>query len=180
MNKATIRAQLLKQRKQLELIDIERKSRIIIQHLKMTEAFQQARHVALYLPLNGEVDIAELLLTNDKSFYLPSIKGKRMQFHLYTKDLPLVKHQFGVRQPKFIDDLVYPTIDLCLTPLVGFDKQGHRTGMGGGYYDRYFEHNKSTILTGIAYSFQQVKQLPVDSWDVTLHHIITEQGIITP
>jgi 5-formyltetrahydrofolate cyclo-ligase len=63
--------------------------------------------------------------------------------------------------------------------LVAFDSQGHRLGMGGGYYDRTFSFLKDKIhhkpkLLGLAYDFQQVEQLPYEEWDIRLDYAVTE------
>ncbi len=83
-------------------------------------------------------------------------------------------------QSDFIDGLKRAHLDVCFLPLLGFDALGHRLGMGGGFYDRYFEHNSETLLIGVAHDCQQVDSLPVDDWDVKLHAIVTESQIITP
>ena len=69
-------------------------------------------------------------------------------------------------------------------PLVGFDHQGYRLGMGGGYYDAtlaYMRHRRSwrkPRLVGIAYECQRVEKLPHDPWDMPLDAVVTEDGVI--
>ncbi len=180
MNKTTIRSQLLKQRKSLSPNQIASLSKKIVKHITQSELYQQAQHVALYLPFNGEVDLTALLQVEHKKHYLPSIQGELMQFQLHTPSLSLNKHQYGINQPEYINSLQPAQLDLCLMPLVGFDLNGNRLGMGGGYYDRYFEHiataNSPTKLAGIGYQFQQQQKLPTQSWDVRINHLFTEQG----
>ncbi|EEG85357.1 5-formyltetrahydrofolate cyclo-ligase [Proteus penneri ATCC 35198] len=66
-------------------------------------------------------------------------------------------------------------IDIIFTPLVAFDTQGQRLGMGGGFYDRTLENwqQKSFYPMGLAHTFQQVDYLPIANWDVPLPEIIT-------
>ena len=69
-------------------------------------------------------------------------------------------------------------IQILLMPLVGFDSQGNRLGMGGGYYDRtlaqWHNGNRPNLSPiGLSYNEQQVKQIPVESWDIPLPEIIT-------
>lgn len=151
-------------------------SQAIIEHLLSSTLWAQAKNIALYLPFNNEIDLQALLL-QDKNFYLPSIANKSMQFHRYQIDIPLVTTSFGLRQPRFHPQLPKPNLDLCLMPLLAFDQQGNRLGMGGGFYDRYFENNSDTILVGVAHAIQHVNKLPTASWDVKLNAIVTEQGL---
>ena len=55
---------------------------------------------------------------------------------------------------------------------------GNRLGRGKGCYD--FTLRKLPLLTpkliGLAYALQQIKQVPVDPWDIRLNSVITEQG----
>jgi 5-formyltetrahydrofolate cyclo-ligase len=74
-------------------------------------------------------------------------------------------------------------LDLVLTPLVAFDAQGHRLGMGGGFYDRSFayllRHSRwlRPRLIGLAYDFQRQTRLPHQPWDVPLHAIATDHRL---
>ena len=75
-------------------------------------------------------------------------------------------------------------IDLVLVPLLGFDRRGNRLGAGAGYYDRSFEFLRAKprpaqpLLVGIGYHFQEVPELPAESWDVPLDFIATDRELI--
>jgi 5-formyltetrahydrofolate cyclo-ligase len=68
-----------------------------------------------------------------------------------------------------------------MLPLVGFDASGNRMGMGGGYYDRTFSFKslkkglRGPTLIGLAHEIQRVEELPVESWDIPLTAIVTDQ-----
>lgn len=180
MNKITIRKQLLQRRTSLSNKQSADLSAKIVNHIIGSALYQQAQHVALYLPFNGEVDISALLQLKHKQHYLPSIQGQLMQFQPFNSALSLIKHPYGFSQPAFIESLPAPELDLCLMPLVGFDMHGTRLGMGGGYYDRYFapkeNHTSHTQLAGVGYQLQQRDNLPIQNWDVKINHLFTEQG----
>jgi 5-formyltetrahydrofolate cyclo-ligase len=64
---------------------------------------------------------------------------------------------------------------------VGFDSQFNRLGYGGGYYDRYLSKvklDKKIFKIGVGFSFQGVKNLPINKFDQKLDCIITEKKII--
>ena len=71
-------------------------------------------------------------------------------------------------------------LDLVLVPLVGFDPQGNRLGMGGGFYDRTFayrgrrKHTSRPCLIGLAHECQRVEHLPCAGWDIPLDGVITD------
>ena len=64
--------------------------------------------------------------------------------------------------------------------MLAFNKYKFRLGYGGGYYDRYIQKTKKIkkILTiGMAFSFQEVKKLPINEHDKKLDFIFTENYI---
>ena len=84
-------------------------------------------------------------------------------------------NQYGIPEPAS-KKIVYPS--LLLVPIVAFDKQLNRIGYGGGFYDRYIKRikkNKKIITIGLAYSFQEVKKVPLNKFDIKLDFIITDK-----
>ena len=95
-------------------------------------------------------------------------------FYWSTKD-PLVINKYGIPEP-ISNKVKYP--DILLVPLVAYDKNLNRIGYGGGFYDRYIKKikkNKKIITIGLAYSFQKVKKIPVNEYDIKLDFIVTEK-----
>jgi 5-formyltetrahydrofolate cyclo-ligase len=68
--------------------------------------------------------------------------------------------------------------DVILTPLIGFDRRLNRLGQGAGHYDRAFARYENAWRVGVAWSVQEVPAIPADIWDVPLHAIITEEGML--
>ncbi|MFZ2507973.1 MAG: 5-formyltetrahydrofolate cyclo-ligase, partial [Steroidobacteraceae bacterium] len=73
--------------------------------------------------------------------------------------------------------------DLVLVPLVGFDDDGNRLGMGAGFYDRHFaflRHRQAwrrPLLLGLAFEIQRLERLAVKPHDVALWGIVTECAV---
>ena len=65
-----------------------------------------------------------------------------------------------------------------MLPLVGFDANGHRLGMGGGWYDRSlaFRHADAAPpwLVGAAFETQRLDAIAAEAWDVRLDAVCTE------
>ena len=98
-----------------------------------------------------------------------------MDFYGWSTNNPLVINKYGIPEP-VSNKIVYP--DILLVPLVAFDKKLNRIGYGGGFYDRYLKRLKrikKIITIGLAYSFQEVKKIPINDYDIKLDFIITEK-----
>ena len=164
----------------------------IVAHLAGTTAFRNSKHIGLYLANDGEVDLsalAELASALGKTCYLPVLGipfHNRLWFTPYRLGEAMALNRFGIPEP-----LPSPhrrarkvwALDLLLTPLVAFDDEGNRLGMGGGFYDRTlgYRHLRHTWrkprVVGVAYELQRVSELATQPWDVGLDGIATEKGI---
>ncbi len=141
--------------------------------------------IGCYYPSNYEVDILEFVkLAVQKKFKisLPVIKSaSSMDFKKWVLAEPLYINKFGILEPSSSKKKLVP--DFIMVPLVAFDKKLNRIGYGKGYYDRSLRQirklKKKTIFLGIAYSFQQYKNIPINKHDFKLDYIFTERGIIS-
>ena len=70
-------------------------------------------------------------------------------------------------------------LDVVIVPLLAFDRQGNRIGMGGGYYDRFLKKYPAALKIGLAFELQKIENIPVEPHDVPLDAIITEDGTYT-
>lgn len=151
-----------------------------------------AHRVCIYMANDGEMplqNIANFLWSRKRQAVLPVLFGRRsriMHFAPYHQNTRFKLNRFGIPEPaiKIRNLLKQQELDLVLMPLVGFDCNGNRLGMGGGFYDRtfsYLRHRKcwrKPCLIGIAYDFQEIAELPADNWDVPLDYIVTQTRII--
>ncbi len=149
-------------------------------------AYWRCKSIALYLANDGEIDPRPLLrwaLKNNKKCYLPvldPVRHNRLWFCTYTRTTRLRKNRYGISEPCLKNATRRPawSLDLILMPLVAFDVQGARLGMGGGYYDRTLEfikqRNSAHKLYGLAYDFQKTRMLTIEDWDIPMNGIFTE------
>ncbi len=177
-----LRQQIRKTRANLTALQQQQAEDSITQQaLALIEA-QNAQHIALYVSFDGEISTEKLIKTlwaQDKHVYLPVLhpfNPNHLLFLRYLPDTLMLKNKFGIWEPKLNVQNVLPLkeLDILFTPLVAFDKQGNRLGMGGGFYDRTLQNwrNSSFIPVGLAHQCQQVEQLPTEVWDVPLHQIL--------
>ena len=177
MNKSQIRKKILKIRKQKKIKKFTLNLDLILNILKRKKV--QGKIIGGYYPYNYEIDILQILEKFEKKKFimtLPKInKNSQMNFFQWSTNDPLAINKFGIPEP--ISKIVkYP--DILLVPLVAFDKNFNRIGYGGGFYDRYIKkvRKRKKILTiGFAYSFQKVKKIPINKYDIRLDFIITNK-----
>ena len=180
----TLRNQLRQQIRKANLTALQQQQAedsITQQALALIEE-RNAQHIALYVSFDGEISTDKLIKTlwaQDKHVYLPVLhpfNPNHLLFLRYLPDTPMLKNKFSIWEPRLNVQNVLPLdeLDILFTPLVAFDKQGNRLGMGGGFYDRTLQHwhKSSFIPVGLAHQCQQVEQLPTEVWDVPLHQIL--------
>lgn len=145
-------------------------------------------HVAGYWALDGEIALHrwQMRLPDTATYCLPVLAGDTLRFAPWRPGQPLTANRYGIPEPDVaIGDTLAPAqMALVVAPLVGFDAQGRRLGMGGGWYDRSFAFRQSRPappwLVGVGFSVQQIDALPVQPWDVAVDAICTDATTITP
>ena len=177
MNKSEIRKKILKIRKKKSsnIKDINFKN--ILKILNKNKI--SGRIIGGYYPYNHEIDPFKILNKFEILNYkisLPKIgKNSEMDFFYWSRKDPLKINKYGIPEPTS-EKVVYPNI--LFIPLVAFDKNFNRIGYGGGFYDRYInkiKKIKKVITIGLAYSFQKVKEIPVNKHDIKLDFIVTNK-----
>lgn len=144
---------------------------------------RQASTIALFLSVDGELNTRPLiakLWQQKKQVYLPVLhpfaRGQLM-FLRYDENTELQPNRLHIPEPPLDVRQLLPLseLDVILMPLVAFDADGNRLGMGGGFYDRTLQNwqQYQMPLIGFAHDCQQVEQLPVAQWDVPLSAMIT-------
>ncbi len=152
-----------------------------------------AQHIGGYLAFGNEVSADELMAqcrAQGQATYVPLIQPDHtLKFAPISNSTEIVQNKYGIREPVVDDKTCLPatSLDVVLVPLLGFDPQCNRMGMGGGYYDRTFAHKRQAengkpgtvtpLLIGIAFECQCVDNVFPDWWDVPLDHVVTEQRV---
>lgn len=149
--------------------------------------FIHAKRIAFYIPNDGEISpepLLSLAIKHRKQCYLPAIlEDSRLEFRRVGLRLNMVVNRFGIPEPHRSSGTIRAQdLDVVFTPLVAFDPQGNRLGMGGGFYDRSFAFKRAAVhtqpkLVGLAHSFQQVEEIAREGWDIGMSHIATDKHI---
>lgn len=189
-DKSKLRRQLQELRQKISIQAQRQASQELCDILCKHPAFLSADSIAGYVAINGEIDPQPLLQRAEhlgKHIYLPVLIADRMVFVRHHPGASgLSRNRFGIPEPAYDKELeLKPSaINLVLVPLLAFDSEGRRLGMGGGFYDRTFsfkgKRSPATrpLMLGLAHACQQVKRIPVDHWDIPLAGVATDRALI--
>jgi 5-formyltetrahydrofolate cyclo-ligase len=67
-----------------------------------------------------------------------------------------------------------PTVDVVIVPMLGFDKNLHRIGYGGGYYDRFLATQPDAKKIGVCFEQGRIEKIETEAHDIPLNKIVTE------
>lgn len=139
-----------------------------------------------YYPIQSEINPFPLLQAFQSRGHalclpalVPSEEGFRMIFRRFSIGDSLILGPFDIRQP--IDSAEEIDPDIVLLPMLAFDRQGRRLGYGGGYYDRALEalrSRKAINAVGIAFSGQELAEIPFEVHDQPIDVMFTELGLV--
>ena len=186
-NKGEIRKGVLERRDALTREEIEAGSLAIFGKLTGIEEICRASNLMVYLSFGSEVLTDDLIRWGwgeGKRIAVPLCRPERRELVPCRIDGfdELETGHYGIREPKAA--LVRPVpkgeIEAIIIPAVAFDRQGHRVGYGGGYYDRFLPGVPQAVKIGVALACQIVDGIPPDAHDAPADVIVTDEGIIVP
>ena len=171
-------------RAELSANEREKASNKIADTVIRSSWFRRSKFVACYLSTQEEVDtwlLIDRAWRMKKRIFAPIIKKNfAMEFCELTAESKLVFNQYGLPEPQDGEIIAPRALDLVITPVVAFDADGNRIGMGGGYFDRTFSFlsNRQYLfhpkLIGLAFSCQRVEKIAPNPWDIRVFRVIDE------
>lgn len=170
-------------RKALSPTERRQYSKQICQRILSMGVYHQARHIALYRATPDEVDVSDVwtvALEQGKHCYFPALQSdKTLLFVPAEAGTQFSKSNYQVEEPLVNHELAVPltVLNLIIIPLVAFDTQGSRIGMGWGCYDRALTVLSAATRLGVAFSCQQAPHIVPQPWDKALHVVVTENAI---
>ena len=223
MNKREVRKKILAERDVIPVSDKTSYDRKIREIVTGMEEYRKAEVVLAYASYKSEVDTMMLIrqaLADGKNVFAPKVSGNEMEFWQISSLEDLREGYRGILEPgqsiSFPDwvkkecgtvstDTVVGKAEECAQkvckvmmwmPGAVFDKERHRIGYGGGFFDRYLnrllqqkeqtassdqtctQSGRFTLTTAaLAYSCQVLEHIPYEEHDVKPDMLITEQGI---
>ena len=207
MNKKQMRALALEARAGLTKSQRADFSGVITEKLMKLPCYQNAKALLTYVSFRSEVDTVSLIrlaLQEGKAVFAPKVLGRDMAFFRISSLDDLSPGYRGIWEPEAktsyndwisqnpveatnpeengIPEENLPHTLLCM-PGAAFDRQRHRIGYGGGFYDRYLwamgsEQAKRTVTAALAFSCQVFQEIPWEAHDICPDGIITETDIM--
>ena len=171
LDKKIARAKGLQARALLSLKERSKKSHTACQ--EVISRIHAGMIVGCYVSVKDELDTSEILefcFANNISVCVPKVVENTLQFYKIKSNDDLVPAPFGLLEPNVTEMIPVQKIDMMIVPLSSYDSKNHRTGYGKGYYDSVLGNCINKI--GIAFQEQEVDQIDVEPYDVTLDEII--------
>ena len=185
LSRKDLRKLMRKRRRALTYTQLAEAANKLFARVAPSKLFRFSRRIAFSIAREGEIN-SQLLLREaqrrGKKCYLPvmiKVGAPRLHFRLFKKGQKLIRNSFGIPEPTRKFTCKPFALSLVLMPLVAFDVDGNRLGMGKGFYDRTFAFLRRSVrqrpvLLGLAHECQKVEELEVASWDVPLDGVVTD------
>jgi 5-formyltetrahydrofolate cyclo-ligase len=180
MLKKELRQKYKTLRNQLSEEDSEEMS-LVIANKVLTLPIWEKNYFHIFLPIteHKEVNtefILHLLSGKDKEIIISksNFETREMKHFLLTDNTKIKKNQYNIPEP--VDGIEVPSnkIDVVFVPLLAFDKSGHRTGYGKGFYDKFLTACKpETIKIGLSFFEAEEKIEDIFESDVKLDYCVT-------
>ncbi len=179
--KEYIRAKLKNKRNSINKGQRDQKSQKITNLLYEIDEFQYFTNIFCYISHINEVEthpLVNYILEKNIDLFVPKIINSTEMVAIKLDNLSnLEPDNIGILTPKS-GKIFSKTIDIAITPGLGFTKKGGRIGYGRGYYDRWFSKNNVKTKIGFAFEEQIIAHLPLEKTDINMDIIITDKEII--
>ena len=160
-----------------------RRSADICQRVQELRSFTNARNIAAYVPVHGEVDVYSMIrkcLSKGKGVLLPRVDADNNVLVLHEwHGQKLSVGEYGIPSPSVDDPIASPQdVDFVLIPALATDERGFRVGYGKGYYDRLLPTLTNALGCTVVYDFQLVAEVPTLDHDVASDMIVTDMRTV--
>lgn len=178
--KRDIRKGIFSLRKACTEEQVREMSRIIGEKVVSLPEFSAAEKIYVYADYNHEVMtgyIIEEAWKRGKQVAVPRVEGQDMVFCLLEDFSRLKPGYFGIPEPEEGEAVLWEDA-LIIMPGVAFDRENHRVGYGGGFYDRFLEKHPCLRRMALAFQFQILPSVPAEPTDICPEILVTEKEIL--
>ncbi len=164
-------------------------SDLICEHFFKEISLKGVLHFNAFLPIERqyEPDTWPILRMLDEKhphisisvpYMLPGDRDFRAAEWAYSQ--PTVVGPFGMPLPESLIEVNPLLIDIVLVPLMAVNRQGHRIGYGGGFYDRFLARCRPEVRK-LGLSFFEPIHEPIEDLhehDIRLNAVLTPRGVV--
>lgn len=174
VDKAALRREIAAKKRAMTGAQILAASENLALQLFAHPLYQRAVALYAYLSYNQEVRTQAILrqaAADGKRLAVPKITDGRMEFLWLTDRTRLEPGFGGIPEPVEGERADAPDA-LVLMPGLAFDRQGHRMGYGGGYYDRFLAREPHPTIA-LCFDFQLLDCLPTEDHDIPVDVVLS-------
>ena len=175
MDKKELRDYIRKFKRAMTKEEIEAKSEKLGELFLASELYKQAKNIYGYLPYNQEVRTTAMLeqaQRDGKRIAVPKILGDTMIF-VWLDDLTAVEKGYSnIPEPIDLTPVADDPTALVLMPGMAFDREGHRCGYGGGFYDKFLASEPDHPTLALCYDFQVLPHLDTEEFDIPVDCVL--------
>ncbi len=185
--KNELRTKYLEKRKNFDPCVKAKMDEAICNSVLSSVTYRYAENVLMFYPKGFEIDVRPIMqraLADGKRVAFPLCApdgSSKMDFHFVSSEDDLEMGLFKIPAPKkeceMFDKQNAKGPTLILVPALAFDKHGYRLGYGKGFYDRYIDKKRMTAV-GVIYSQCVENDLPRGRYDLAVHFMVTEKGVM--
>ena len=175
MDKKELRDHIRKFKRAMTKEEIEAKSEKLGELFLASDLYKQAKNIYGYLPYNQEVRTTAMLeqaQRDGKRIAVPKILGDTMIF-VWLDDLTAVEKGYSnIPEPIDLTPVADDPTALVLMPGMAFDREGHRCGYGGGFYDKFLASEPDHPTLALCYDFQVLPHLDTEEFDIPVDCVL--------
>lgn len=171
-------------RRELSSSERERSAAAVAEALLSLDALRRAKYVLAYMPMKYELDILpaveKLRELGVKPVFPLCIENGGLRLFLPAQENGFKVGAYGILEPneETAQEIGAQELDAILLPAIGFDRNGHRLGQGGGYYDRLLAKT-DCLRIAVGFNCQLVESIPVEDTDQRVDIVVTPDEIMT-
>jgi 5-formyltetrahydrofolate cyclo-ligase len=165
MTKKDIRKHMKQMRLQMDTSILEKENKVIFSKLEKDPDFKKASLVAIFYPMENEVNLMKLV--GQRRLAFPKVINQELHFIEYVPHQTFEKSAFGVMEP-MEGNIVDEQIDYMIVPALAISKSGFRIGYGKGYYDQFLSRVRPRRVVGVIYGFQEIESFEIADHDQRL------------
>ena len=175
--KRMLRKEILSKRRHLSEEICQTFGRQFAEQIAGLDEYKAADRILCYASCKGEADtwtLIEKAIKDGKKVALPRVTGPaEMHFFRITSVNDVAPGYYDIPEPlETCQEEVFE--GFLIVPGTAFDRQMHRMGYGGGFYDAWLEcYGSQVTACGLAYDFQLLDEIPYEEHDRTMDIVIT-------